>query len=324
MKLRNLDLSNHSINKEHNALGIPPVEKSISTANDHPILRIAMWLAVFLLVAALIYLVERLISYNGLSGIVPMLAETLQSKLFWTAVAIGLMAQIIDGALGMAYGITSTTFLLASGVSPAVASASVHLAEVFTTGVSGISHVKFGNVNKSLFLRLLIPGIVGAVVGVFLLSAIDGKILKPFISLYLFGMGIYILSKVFRKITRNNKLPKHVAKLAAFGGFVDTIGGGGWGPVVTTTLISSGHEPRTTIGTVNFAEFFLTFASAIAFSLLIGVGPWPVVAGLVLGGLFAAPFAAYLCKVLETRTLLILVGSLISLVSLFNLYQAFG
>jgi len=283
-----------------------------------------MWLAVFLLIAALIYLAERLISYNGLSGLVPVLVETLQSKVFWTAVAIGLIAQVIDGALGMAYGITSTTFLLASGASPAVASASVHLAEVFTTGVSGISHVKFGNVNKSLFLKLLIPGIVGAVVGVFLLSAVDGKILKPFISIYLFGMGIYILSKVFRKITRNNKLPRHVAKLAAFGGFVDTIGGGGWGPVVTTTLISSGHEPRTTIGTVNFAEFFLTFASAIAFSLLIGVGPWPIVAGLVLGGLFAAPFAAYLCKILETRTLLILVGSLISLVSLFNLYQTFS
>ena len=300
------------------------MEKSIASANDHPILRIAMWLAVFLLIAALIYLAERLISYNGLSGLVPVLVETLQSKVFWTAVAIGLIAQVIDGALGMAYGITSTTFLLASGASPAVASASVHLAEVFTTGVSGISHVKFGNVNKSLFLKLLIPGIVGAVVGVFLLSAVDGKILKPFISIYLFGMGIYILSKVFRKITRNNKLPRHVAKLAAFGGFVDTIGGGGWGPVVTTTLISSGHEPRTTIGTVNFAEFFLTFASAIAFSLLIGVGPWPIVAGLVLGGLFAAPFAAYLCKILETRTLLILVGSLISLVSLFNLYQTFS
>lgn len=324
MKLRDLDLSNSPVNAEHQSLGIPPLEKMITTADDHPILKIAMWLAVFLLLGTLIYLAERMISSNGIVGLGPMLTQTLQSKLFWTAVAIGLFAQIIDGALGMAYGITSTTFLLASGASPAVASASVHLAEVFTTGVSGISHVKFGNVNKALFLKLLIPGIVGAVVGVFLLSSIDGKILKPFISLYLFGMGLYILGKVFRKITTHNNPPRHVAKLAAFGGFVDTVGGGGWGPVVTTTLISSGHEPRTTIGTVNFAEFFLTFASAIAFSLLIGVGPWVMVAGLVIGGLFAAPFAAYLCKTIQTKTLLILVGTLISVVSLFNLYQTFS
>ncbi|GAB1266584.1 sulfite exporter TauE/SafE family protein [Aurantivibrio infirmus] len=177
---------------------------------------------------------------------------------------------------------------------------------------------------NTLFLKLLVPGIVGAVVGVFLLSSIDGQILKPFISVYLFGMGIYILSKVFKTIKPSKTPPRHVAKLAAFGGFVDTVGGGGWGPVVTTTLIGSGHDPRTTIGTVNFAEFFLTFSSAIAFSLLIGIGPWVVVAGLVLGGLFAAPFAALLCKWLSTKTLLVLVGLLISVVSVFNFLQTFN
>ena len=223
----------------------------------------------------------------------------------------------------MAYGVTSTTFLLATGVSPAVACASVHIAEVFTTGVSGISHVKFGNVNKNLFLRLLIPGITGAVLGAILLSSIDGKAIKPYISAYLLLMGIYIISKVFRKIQAAKHEPKHVAKLALFGGFVDSVGGGGWGPVVTTTLVGSGHNPRVTIGTVNFAEFFFTFASAIAFSMLVGDGPWPIVAGLVLGGLFAAPFAAYLCKKLHARTLLIMVGMLISLVSIFNLYKSF-
>ena len=323
VKFRDPDLSDNPINAEHTELGIPPIEEAILHPGDHPILKMAMWLAIFMLIAAMGYLVARLFSQNGVSGGEQLIVETLQSKIFWTAVAVGLLAQVIDGALGMAYGVTSTSFLLATGVSPAVASASVHIAEVFTTGVSGIAHVKLGNVNKNLFLRLLIPGITGAVVGAVVLSSIDGKILKPYISVYLLIMGVYIISKVFRKIQSAKHEPKHVAKLALFGGFVDSVGGGGWGPVVTTTLVGSGHNPRATIGTVNFAEFFLTFASAIAFSLLVGEGPWPIVAGLVFGGLFAAPFAAYLCKKLHARTLLIMVGILISVVSIFNLYQSF-
>lgn len=323
MKFREPDLGDNPINAEHTELGIPPIEAAVLHPGDHPILRMAMWLAVFMLIAVLGYLAARLFSQNGVGGGEQLIVETLQSKIFWAAVAVGLLAQVIDGALGMAYGVTSTTFLLATGVSPAVASASVHIAEVFTTGVSGISHVKFGNVNKNLFLRLLIPGITGAVIGAVVLSSIDGKAIKPYISAYLLLMGIYIISKVFRKIRAAKHEPKHVAKLALFGGFVDSVGGGGWGPVVTTTLVGSGHNPRVTIGTVNFAEFFLTFSSAVAFSLLVGDGPWPIVAGLVFGGLFAAPFAAYLCKKLHARTLLIMVGILISVVSVFNLYKSF-
>lgn len=323
MKFRDLDLTDNAVNVEHAALGLPPVEQSASHPTKHPILNIAMWLAFFMLLAATGYLITRLFSQNGLAGTEQIIVATLKSEIFWTAVAVGLIAQIIDGALGMAYGITSTTFLLATGTSPAIASASVHIAEVFTTGVSGISHAKLGNVNKSLFLKLLIPGIIGAVVGAFILTSIDGKILKPYISIYLLIMGIYIISKIFRKLKPTTKAPRHVAKLALFGGFVDAVGGGGWGPVVTTTLVGSGHNPRETIGTVNFAEFFLTFASAIVFSILVGEGPWPIVAGLVFGGLFAAPFAAYACKKLHARTLLILVGAVISTVSLFTLYKTF-
>ena len=319
----NDNLTDNTVNQEHAALGIPPVEQSTTHATKHPILSIAMWLAFFMLLAAAGYLIARLFSQNGFVGAEQIVTETLKSEIFWTAVAVGLIAQAIDGALGMAYGITSTSFLLATGVSPAVASASVHIAEVFTTGVSGISHVKLGNVNKSLFIKLLIPGIIGAVVGAFILTSIDGKTLKPFISIYLLIMGIYIISKIFRKLKPATQAPKHVAKLALFGGFVDAVGGGGWGPVVTTTLVGSGHNPRETIGTVNFAEFFLTFASAIVFSVLVGEGPWPIVAGLVFGGLFAAPFAAYACKKFHARTLLILVGTLISIVSLFTLYKTF-
>jgi len=319
MKFRNLDLSENPVNTEHQALGLPPLENSAK----HPVLSLAMWSAILMLIIATAYLTTKLFSQNGLAGSANIVLSVLQSDVFWLAVAVGLIAQTVDGALGMAYGITSTTFLLATGVSPAVASASVHIAEVFTTGVSGISHVKLGNVNKSLFLRLLIPGILGAAIGAFLLTHIDGKLLKPYISIYLLLMGIYIISKIFNKLKSATHEPKHVAKLALFGGFVDSVGGGGWGPVVTTTLVASGHNPRETIGTVNFAEFFLTFTSAVVFSLLVVESPWPTVSGLVIGGLFAAPFAAYATKKLHTRTLLILVGSLICVVSLFNLYKTF-
>jgi len=228
----------------------------------------------------------------------------------------------VDGALGMAYGITSTSFLLATGRSPAVASASVHIAEVFTTGVSGISHIKLGNVNKSLFLRLLVPGMVGAAAGAWVVSTVDGAAIKPFIAAYLLLMGLYVISKIFRKIKPRREEPKHVAKLGLFGGFVDAAGGGGWGPVVTTTLVGTGNDPRMTIGSVNLAEFFLTFISAGVFAMLVDENPWVTVAGLVVGGMFAAPFAAMLTKRLHTKALLALVGSVIVLISAFNIYKA--
>jgi len=160
------------------------------------------------------------------------------------------------------------------------------------------------------------------VTGAWLLSSIDGDAIKPYVAAYLMLMGLYVISKVFRQIKKKREEPRHVAKLALTGGFVDAVGGGGWGPVVTTTLIGSGHDPRMTIGSVNLAEFFLTFVSAIAFAVLVGDGPWPIVAGLVLGGLFAAPLAAYLTSRLPTKTLLALVGTVITVVSAYNLYQA--
>ena len=324
MKLRDVDLSPSPINAEHEALGIPPVEESITHASEHPILTMGAWLAGFFLIAAVFYLAVRLFHFSGtLEGAETIVIEVIQSRVFWSAVAVGVLAQTVDGALGMAYGITSTTFLLASGIPPAVATASVHIAEVFTTGVSGIAHVKMKNVNHKLFLRLLLPGISGAVLGAYLVSSIDGKLIKPYISAYLLIMGLYLLSKIFYRIRANHQEPRHVAKLALFGGFMDSAGGGGWGPIVTTTLISSGHDPRTTIGSVNFAEFFLTFGSAIAFSLLVEDGPWPVVAGLVIGGIFTAPLAAMLTRKLHAKALLVMVGLLITVVSSFNLYKSF-
>lgn len=324
MKIRDLDYSSNPINAEHEALGIPPIEESVSHPGDHPILRICAWLAGFMLLVAVTYLASRLITHtNGVANAQQLVLDVLRSEVFWGAVAVGLFAQTIDGALGMAYGITSSTFLMATGVSPAVATASVHIAEVFTTGVSGLAHVRMKNVDHRLFLRLLVPGLIGAVAGAVLVSSIDGKFLKPFVSVYLCVMGVYLISKVFRKIRPRTTEPKHVGKLALFGGFVDAVGGGGWGPVVTTTLVGTGNDPRTTIGSVNFAEFFLTFGSAIAFSVLVEDGPWPVVAGLVIGGLFAAPIAAWLTHKLHAKQLLLMVGVLISLVSLVNLYKSF-
>ncbi len=322
MKIRDLDLSDNPINTEHRALGLPPVEIALTHPAEHPVLRRAMWAVLFLLLGATIYLLGRLFNQPNGDSVMRVIAETLHSHAFWSAVAVGLLAQTVDGALGMAYGITSTSFLLATGVSPAVASASVHIAEVFTTGVSGVSHIKLGNVNKNLFLRLLLPGMVGAITGAWLLSSVDGDAIKPYVAGYLLLMGLYVISKIFRKIKSRRDEPRHVAKLGLAGGFVDAVGGGGWGPVVTTTLIGTGHDPRMTIGSVNLAEFFLTFVAAIAFAVLVGEGPWPTVAGLVLGGLFAAPFAAYLTSRLHTKALLALVGTLISVISVYNLYRA--
>ena len=324
MKIRNLDLSGNPINIEHQQLGIPPVEEPVSHPGTHPLLHAAAWFAVAVLIVLILFLAGRFFISNNWLGGWQIIGETLSSSIFWNAAIVGFFAQVVDGALGMAYGVTATTFLLASGATPGVASASVHIAEIFTTGVSGISHVKFGNVNKDLFVRLLVPGILGGILGAVLVTQVDGTLFKPYVSAYLLLLGIYILSKAFRSLHLRKDPPKHVGKLALFGGFVDAAGGGGWGPVVTSTLVSTGNDPRTTIGSVNFAEFFLTLTGAAVFTLLMETNTWPIIAGLVFGGLFAAPFAAVLCKKLHAKTLLILVGTLIIITSLYNLYRALG
>ena len=319
MKIRDLDYSNTPVNAEHRQLGLPPLERQLVSDAAHPVLRVALWSVLLLLTGVVVFLTNQLLQrQDGWS----LTRTVLHSDAFWSAVAVGLIAQTVDGALGMAYGITSTSFLLATGSSPAVATASVHIAEVFTTGISGISHIKLGNVNRHLFLRLLVPGMAGAALGAWLVTSVDGSAIKPFISVYLLCMGLYVLSKAFRHIRRSGQEPRHVAKLGLLGGFVDATGGGGWGPVVTTTLVGTGQDPRTTIGSVNLAEFFLTFVSAGLFTWLVDGTPWATVAGLVAGGLFAAPLSALLTRHLPTRPLLVLVGLVIVVVSTFNLWRA--
>lgn len=323
MKLRHIDLDDTTVNPEHQALALPPVEYEVTHAFERPLLRLLSYAVGAILIGLALYLVYRLFyGDHGQSG-ATLIRAALHDPMFWSAVAVGLLAQVIDGALGMAYGITSSSFLLAVGASPAMASGATHLAEVFTTGVSGVSHLRMGNVNKKLFFSLLVPGITGALIGAYILGHVDGKTLKPLISAYLLIMGLYVFSKAFRHMKAKKEI--HTGKvipLALFGGMMDTTGGGGWGPIVTTSLVGSGHEPRTTIGSVNFAEFFLTVVVAASFFAILDETVWMLVAGLVAGGLLAAPFAAYVTRHLKAKTLLLLVGSLITLVSLFNLYRA--
>jgi uncharacterized membrane protein YfcA len=241
-------------------------------------------------------------------------------------VLVGFIAQMIDGALGMAYGVSSNTFLLSLGIPPAAASASVHMAEVVTTGISGFSHWRLGNVDWKLVRRLLLPGIVGGVVGAYLLTSIDGNIIKPYIAAYLLVMGGVIIYKAFTMKPRNKPDEYHgprVSWLGLLGGFCDAIGGGGWGPVVTSTLVAGGKYARTTIGSVNFSEFFITFAESITFVLALSFGQyWQIILGLLIGGAIAAPLAAVLSQKLPLKTLMIVVGILIILLSIRTLYLA--
>ena len=248
------------------------------------------------------------------------LAALLTSEYFWLAVGVGLAAQIVDGALGMAYGITSNSFLLGIGASPAAASGAVHVAEIFTTALSGVSHIKFGNVDKQLFKKIVIPGVIGGVIGVIFLTSIDGKLLKPFVTAYLLIMGIVILRKAF-KIHREKSSEelKHVRKLAVSGGFLDAVGGGGWGPVVTSSLIGQGNNPRKTIGTVNTAEFFVAFFGTAIFVIFIELNCWTVILGLIVGGALAAPLGAYLVNKTSKKTMFIAVGLTIIITSLISI-----
>jgi uncharacterized membrane protein YfcA len=242
-------------------------------------------------------------------------------------VLVGFVAQMIDGALGMAYGVSSNTFLLSLGIPPAAASASVHMAEVVTTGISGFSHWKLGNVNWNLVKRLLIPGVIGGVAGAYLLTTFDGNIIKPYISAYLLIMGIVIIVKAFNMKKDHNENEYHgptISLLGLLGGFCDAIGGGGWGPVVTTTLVARGKHPRLTIGSVNFSEFFITFAESVTFVLALNFSEyWQIILGLLIGGGIAAPFAAILTKKLPIKALMITVGLLIVALSIRTIYLTF-
>lgn len=228
---------------------------------------------------------------------------------------VGFCAQLVDGALGMAYGLTSTTLLLSLGVPPAAASATTHAAECVTTGFSGLAHHQFGNINFKLFRKLLIPGLLGSIGGVLLVSNVEALRIKPFIAMYLMIMGLTILIKALRDFPPVT-ITRHLISLGFAGGFMDAVGGGGWGPIVTSTLLMRGNDARMTIGTVNATEFFIALIATIAFFASGIEVSWQTVAALALGGAVAAPLGAWLCKHLSHKILLILVGLLIMALSL--------
>lgn len=233
----------------------------------------------------------------------------------------GFTAQLIDGALGMAYGITATSVLLSFGLSPIAATSSVHASEVVTSGVSGLSHLKFGNVEKKLFRSLLIPGVLGAILGAFLLSSLESytDIIKPIVSIYTLILGIIIISKALKKDAIRQKLTK-IFPLAFSGGFLDSIGGGGWGPIVSSTLMAQGKAPRFTIGSVNTAEFFVALASSLTFFTMVGTSYWNVILGLIIGGVAAAPLGAFLTNKLPTKAIMITVGIIVIILSLKRIF----
>ncbi|MGL4488365.1 MAG: sulfite exporter TauE/SafE family protein [Rhizobiaceae bacterium] len=243
---------------------------------------------------------------------------------------VGFSAQIVDGALGMAYGVISSTVLLAFGVPPAQSSAAVHAAEVFTTGASGMSHVYHRNIDWGLFARLVPAGVIGGVLGAYILTSIDGDMIRPFIVVYLALMACLILVKSFISIPAKPIAGKYVVPLGLFGGLADATGGGGWGPMVTSSLLGAGGEPRYVIGTVNAAEFFVSLAVSVAFLVSLLTGHWDAgdlsthgsaIAGLIIGGVLAAPLAGYVLKRIERTLMMRLVGTLVMILAA---YQGYG
>ncbi len=250
---------------------------------------------------------------------------------------VGFVAQMIDGGLGMGFGITANAVLLCFGVTPAAASASVHVSKIFTSGISGVRHWKTENISKKLFWNLMIPGVVGGVAGAYFLSNIDGDKIKPFIAAYLFFLGIMVTQKAFRKLeeeetnnhfypihfigrnlesllscSRDKKVREHpcfARVLGGIGGLIDSVGGGGWGPIVTSTLISKDHNKKHSIGSAISADFFITLATSITFLITLGfLSSWYAVFGLLIGGAVASPMSSVMCHRIAPRSLMLITG----------------
>ena len=235
---------------------------------------------------------------------------------------IGFAAQLIDGALGMAFGVISTTAMLSLGMPPAQASALVHTAEIFTTAGSAASHIWHRNVDWRLVLRLGVAGVLGAVLGAWILSNLDAGAVRPFIAAYLLLVGVFILFKAWRGVPARDAPAPWVPPIGFAAGFLDASGGGGWGPVATTTLIGSGHAPRTAVGSVNTTEFFVTIAAATTFFVELGAAPWRELLALVIGGLLAAPLGGWAVQRIAPRTLMVAVGCLVIALSAWQIARA--
>jgi len=281
----------------------------------------------FLVIFFSLFVLHLVITYVPLLPLIESLttfAKSLDSTFYWMILA-GFLAQLVDGVLGMGFGVVSATVLLSLGIKLPAISGSIHTAEMFSSAASGYSHYRFGNVNKKLFKTLLIPGVLGAIVGAVLLSTLADKYanyIKPLLAVYTLLLGLRILSTGLRDEQKQRKF-RSVGWLGAAGGFLDSFGGGGWGPLVTSTLILKGRTPRYVIGSVSLAEFFVTLASAATFFSLLGVSHWPVIAGLIIGSVLAAPLAARLVGKLPLKTMFVAVGIMVMIWSVRILWHAF-
>ena len=268
---------------------------------------------------------HAILSYVPLENIwisIKTIPQAIGNTTFLIMFCTGFIAQFVDGSLGMGYGTISTTFLLANGVSPAIVSSRVHSARVFSSGVSGYSHHRFGNINKKLFIALVIPGIIGAVIGASLAYFAQeyAAYTRIPLSIYTLYLGYFILRKAFAKKQKNGKI-KNAGWLATVGGFMDSFAGGGWGTLVTSTLISKRKSPRYVVGSVCLAEFFVVLCSSVIFFILLKSLPLADIAGLIFGGLLAAPFAAKLVGKVPIKKMFIAIGLLVILTSSFTLWK---
>lgn len=296
-------------------------EVIVSQVNSRKIIRYSS-IAFMLLVIG--YFTWTYLPYTNITSEGIKWFNQLDRNLIWIFLT-GFIAQLIDGALGMGYGVASSTAMLSLGLNPATISGSIHTAEVFASGASGISHYKFGNVNMKLFWRLVVPGVLGAIAGAFALYMLGEKysqLIRPIIAAYTLLLGIRFLYNALNKNPQFTKIKRYRA-LAAFGGFFDSFGGGGWGPIVTTTLINSGRSHKYTVGTVSLTEFFVTLASALTFFELIGIDHWQTIFALILGGTISAPIAAKLAGRLPKKTASLLLGCLVIFWSLRIIIKLF-
>lgn len=291
---------------------LQPEEVHGNIRNERKWKRVATILLVTFALMIIGFFVLRYVGYAPLATLVQSAVSSIDTS-FYLFMLAGFLAQLVDGAVGMGYGVTSTSLLMSMGVSPAAISGSVHTAEIFSSAASGYSHYRFGNVNKKLFRVLVIPGVLGAIAGAGALVWAGekyGNFIKPFLAAYCMILGVRILYQAYKRNKKTKKVKK-AGWLAGAGGFLDSFGGGGWGPLVTSTLIAKGRSPQYVIGSVSLSEFFVTLSSAMSFFVFIGITHWQVIAGLMIGGAIAAPVAAKLAGKLPLRTMLICVGLMV-------------
>jgi len=285
---------------------------------------ISKYMIAVAVIAIIILFTYLFLSAEQLTGL--QVALNKDNHLFYWMLLVGFAAEVVAGSMGMGYGVICTTILLILNVPPPVISASIHSAESFTSAAGTISHWQLGNINKKLVKALAIPAIIGAVLGALALSYVGeryAKITKPFIAVYTMYLGIRILQNAFKKRAINQKkTATNITRLGLIGGFIDSFGGGGWGPLVTGTFIKNGHTPRYVIGSSTFAKCLLTVASAVTFIFTIGIQHWNIIAGLLIGGIVTAPFSAMLTAKLPVKKMFIAVGIVVIFCSLITIYRA--